>query len=61
MPVIGVTAAWIQLGEQPNAIEGAGMMLIIAALAVLAAYGIAAGRRVPRVSADDVIMPPVIE
>lgn len=34
-PVIGVVAAWIQLGERPSASEAFGMMLIAAALALL--------------------------
>ena len=34
-PVIGVAAAWLQLGERPGIWEGLGMLLIIAALAVL--------------------------
>ena len=41
IPVVGVAAAWIQLGEVPTLIEGIGMALIIAALAVLAAHGLA--------------------
>jgi drug/metabolite transporter (DMT)-like permease len=45
IPVVGVIAAWIQLGEVPTLVEGIGMILIIAALAVLAAYGLLAGRR----------------
>jgi drug/metabolite transporter (DMT)-like permease len=44
IPVVGVLAAWLQLGEVPTVLEGIGMALIIAALAVLAAYGLAAGR-----------------
>ncbi len=39
VPVVGVIAAWIQLKEAPTATEGAGMALIIAGLAVLAARG----------------------
>jgi drug/metabolite transporter (DMT)-like permease len=35
-PVIGIIAAWLQLGETPNAWEGAGMGLVVLALAVLA-------------------------
>jgi hypothetical protein len=35
-----VVAAWLQLGEVPTLVEGIGMALIIAALGVLAAYGI---------------------
>jgi drug/metabolite transporter (DMT)-like permease len=44
IPVVGVIAAWLQLGEVPTLVEGIGMVLIIAALAVLAAYGLLAGR-----------------
>jgi len=44
IPVVGVLAAWIQLGEVPTLVEGVGMILIIAALAVLAGYGLLAGR-----------------
>ena len=44
IPVVGVAGAWIQLGEVPTILEGIGMALIIAALAVLAVYGLAAGR-----------------
>jgi drug/metabolite transporter (DMT)-like permease len=35
-PVIGVAAAWIQLGELPDRFEAVGMVLIVAALFVLA-------------------------
>ena len=45
IPVVGVVAAWIQLGEVPTLVEGIGMILIISALAVLAAHGLLAGRR----------------
>jgi drug/metabolite transporter (DMT)-like permease len=45
IPVVGVVAAWIQLGEVPTLVEGIGMALIIGALGVLAAYGLLAGRR----------------
>jgi drug/metabolite transporter (DMT)-like permease len=45
IPIVGVVAAWIQLGEVPTPVEGLGMVLIISALAVLAAYGLLAGRR----------------
>ena len=47
IPVVGVVAAWLQLGEVPTLVEGIGMALIIAALAVLAAHGIVAARRDP--------------
>lgn len=45
VPVIGVLAAWLQLGERPTALEGAGMALIVAALAILAAGGLRATDR----------------
>lgn len=35
VPVVGVVAAWIQLGERPSAAEGAGMLLILSGLALL--------------------------
>ncbi len=44
VPVIGVAAAWIHLGEAPALVEGAGMALIVVALAVLGAYGLRAER-----------------
>jgi drug/metabolite transporter (DMT)-like permease len=45
VPVVGVVAAWLQLGERPAALEGAGMALIITGLAALAAVGVVTGRR----------------
>jgi len=60
VPVIGVTAAWVHLGERPGAVEAAGMALIVAALAALAAYGVASGRRASGAAPNEV-MPPVIE
>jgi drug/metabolite transporter (DMT)-like permease len=44
IPVVGVLAAWAQLGEQPGALEAIGMGLIVAALAILTARGLRAGR-----------------
>jgi len=44
-PVIGVTAAWIQLGERPTAGETAGMACIIGALVIVTVRGLLAGRR----------------
>ncbi len=44
VPALGVLAAWLQLGERPDAVEAAGMALIVGALAVLAWQGMAAGR-----------------
>jgi drug/metabolite transporter (DMT)-like permease len=35
IPVIGVIAAWLQLGERPGPSEAAGIVLILAALALL--------------------------
>lgn len=39
-PVIGVICASVQLGERPSALEGAGMVLILSALALLSYQGI---------------------
>jgi len=47
IPVVGVVAAWLQLGEQPSGVEAVGMALIVGALAILAARGLVAGRRAP--------------
>jgi drug/metabolite transporter (DMT)-like permease len=44
-PVVGVAAAWIQLGERPSSGETAGMFLIVAALALLVVREMAAARR----------------
>lgn len=35
VPIVGVIAAWIQLGEQPSLAEGAGMLAILCGLALL--------------------------
>ncbi|HJR70010.1 MAG TPA: EamA family transporter [Gammaproteobacteria bacterium] len=35
VPLVGVIAAWLQLGERPSAAEGIGMALILGGLAVL--------------------------
>lgn len=43
-PVIGVIAAWLQLGERPALIEAGGMALIGAALAMLAWNPMESGR-----------------
>ena len=61
VPVVGVAASWLQLGERPTAVEAAGMALIIAALAVLAAYGVLAGRRVAGSLGEESAIPPVID
>jgi drug/metabolite transporter (DMT)-like permease len=60
VPVVGVAASWLQLGERPATVEAAGMVLIIAALALLAAYG-ALGDSRGRGSAEDSCLPPVID
>lgn len=44
IPVVGVVAAWIQLGERPGVWEAAGIALILAALAVLTLRGLVANR-----------------
>ena len=61
IPVVGVAAAWIQLGEVPTLVEGIGMALIIAALAVLAAHGLLAGRRGTAAAGDVPDMRPVTD
>jgi drug/metabolite transporter (DMT)-like permease len=35
VPIVGVVAAWLQLGERPTTAEGAGMALILVGLALL--------------------------
>jgi drug/metabolite transporter (DMT)-like permease len=35
VPIVGVVAAWIQLGERPSIAEGIGMVLILGGLALL--------------------------
>jgi drug/metabolite transporter (DMT)-like permease len=61
VPVIGVAAAWVHLGERPGPVEAAGMALIVTALAALAVYGILAGRRAGAAAPGEDVMPPVIE
>jgi drug/metabolite transporter (DMT)-like permease len=48
-PVIGVIWASIQLGERPSALEGAGMLLILSALALLSYQGIRQHHRLKNV------------
>ena len=48
IPVVGVAAAWIQLGERPGAFEAAGIGLILLALAILTARELARSRRKQR-------------
>jgi drug/metabolite transporter (DMT)-like permease len=45
VPVVGASAAWIQLGERPGAIDAAGMTLIVLALFTLGFQSIAGRRR----------------
>ena len=45
VPVVGVLAAWIQLGERPGALEAVGMGLIVVALAILTARELRNSRR----------------
>jgi len=45
VPVVGVVSAWFQLGELPTLAEGAGMGMIVVALAVLAARELLAAQR----------------
>ncbi|MGZ5848753.1 MAG: DMT family transporter [Ramlibacter sp.] len=61
IPVVGVLAAWLQLGEQPGAVEAAGMILIVSALAVLAAGGIVAGRREHAVAGETPAVQPMTD
>lgn len=60
VPVVGVVTSWLQLGERPTGIEAAGMALIIAALALLAVYGLLGGG-VGRAANEGFCLPPVID
>jgi drug/metabolite transporter (DMT)-like permease len=44
-PVIGVLAAWLQLGERPSSVEELGMVLILVALTINAVQTIQAERQ----------------
>ena len=61
VPVVGVVAAWLQLGETPALLEGAGMLLIIIALALLAAGGLVAGRRGAPPGGEEPALLPIID
>jgi drug/metabolite transporter (DMT)-like permease len=61
IPVVGVVAAWLQLGERPTAVEAAGMALIVGALAILAARGLAAGRRQPSPAEQEPAVQPITD
>lgn len=45
IPVVGATAAWLQLGERPEPWEGVGMGLIVTALTLLTVRGLLTARR----------------
>jgi drug/metabolite transporter (DMT)-like permease len=61
IPVVGVVAAWLQLGEVPTTVEAVGMVLVIGALGVLAARGLAAGRRRPSPAGEEPVVQPVTD
>ena len=61
IPVVGVLAAWVQLGERPDAVEAAGMALIVGALAILAVRGLVVGRREPRAADAEPELQPVTD
>ncbi len=44
-PVLGVVAAWLQLGEVPGSWERIGMLLVFCGLAILSAAGLLLARR----------------
>jgi len=56
-PVIGVAAAWLQLGERPTAGEAAGMALIVVALAIVTVRGLLVGRRARSPRRDETSVP----
>ena len=61
IPVIGVVASWLQLGERPGAVEGAGMALIVGGLALLVAQGVAGGRRRATGDEEELVVQPVVD
>jgi drug/metabolite transporter (DMT)-like permease len=67
IPVLGVILSWLQLGEVPSRWEAIGGPLIIAGLALLAVYGLRAGRRAPAAPAgsssveDEPLVQPVTD
>jgi drug/metabolite transporter (DMT)-like permease len=44
-PVIGLSSAWIQLGERPGLVEGMGMLAIVAALLLTGVWELVTRRR----------------
>lgn len=61
IPVVGVIAAWVQLGEEPGLVDGIGMVLVIVALAVLARCGLLASRRGWAGAGEEPVLLPVID
>jgi len=61
IPVVGVVAAWLQLGDVPTLVEGVGMILIVGALGILAARGLLAGRRQPSPADEEPLVQPVTD
>ena len=45
IPLIGVLAGWLELGERPSAVELSGMLLIAAALALISLTSLLQARR----------------
>lgn len=45
VPMIGVLAGWIELGERPNAAEFTGIALIVGALAMISLWSLVQARR----------------
>lgn len=52
-PVLGVLAAWVQLGERPGALEALGMLLVGIALALFSYYSVRQHRRVNAAMAQE--------
>jgi len=64
IPVVGVVAAWLQLGERPSAGEAAGMALIVAALVIIAVRGLIVARHSGAnggADGEDVVVQPVTD
>lgn len=52
-PVLGVLAAWVQLGERPGALEALGMLLVGIALALFSYHSVRQHRRVNAAMAQE--------
>jgi drug/metabolite transporter (DMT)-like permease len=61
IPVIGVVASWLQLGERPGAVESVGMALIVGGLALLVVQGVAGGRRRAAGDKEELVVQPVVD